>query len=69
MTFEDKMNKVLKEHAVNKKALARETGMPYTTFLYKCKGAKYWNIIEFKKLSNVLRLSDEEQAFLCEEVT
>ena len=69
MTFEDKMNKVLKEHAVNKKALAREIGMSYTTFLYKCKGAKYWNIIEFKKRSNVLRLSDEEQAFLCEEVT
>ncbi len=69
MTFEDKMNKVLKEHAVNKKALAREIGMSYTTFLYKCKGAKYWNVIEFKKLSNVLRLSDEEQAFLCEEVT
>ena len=69
MTFEDKMNKVLKERALNKKALAREIGMSYTTFLYKCKGAKYWNVIEFKKLSNVLRLSDEEQAFLCEEVT
>lgn len=69
MTFEDKMNKVLKEHAVNKKALAREIGMPYTTFLYKCKGVEYWNVIEFKKLSDVLRLSDEEQTFLCEEVT
>ena len=69
MNFEDRMNKVLKEHAANKKALAREIDMPYSTFCYKCRGAQYWNVLEFKKLSDVLRLTDEEKAFLCEEVT
>lgn len=68
MNFEDRLNKIISDHAANKKALAREIGMPYSTFLYKCKAVENFNIIEFRKLSSVLRLTEEEQAFLCSEV-
>lgn len=70
MNFEDRMNKVLADHAANKKAVARSIGMPYSTFCYKSKkDPASFNVLEFRKLSEVLRLTDEEEAFLCEEVT
>lgn len=69
MAFEDRLNKILMEHAASKKAIAREIGMPYNTFLYKCKRIESFNVIEFRKLATVLRLTDEEVDFLCGEVT
>ena len=68
MEFSDRINKVINDRAANKKAIAREIGMPYTTFLYKCKAIENWNILEFEKLTELLRLTDEERDFLCGKV-
>ena len=68
VTFEERINQVIKDHAVNKKALAELMEMPYTSFLYKCKDIDRLSVLEFRKLSAVLRLTEEEKEFLCNEV-
>ncbi len=66
--FQARLEKVLNDRAANKKAIARLMDMPYATFLYKCKSVESWNVLEFDRLSDVLRLSDEEKDYLCGKV-
>lgn len=68
MTFEERINKVIKDRAATKAAVAKQMGIPYTTFSYKCKDIHRMSVLEFKKLSEVLRLTEEEEDFLCDRV-
>ena len=69
MEFEERINKVLKDHAVNKTALAIAMEMPYTTFLFKCKRGDTWTVNEARRLTAVLKLTEDEFDFLWPEVT
>ena len=64
MTFEERLDSLLKDRAVNKKAFAEQIGMPYSTFLYKAKEIERWNILEFDSLAKQLHLTDDEIDFL-----
>lgn len=68
MDFEQKIEEIIKGRMANKKAIAENLGMPYTTFLYKCKSIDRWQVMEFKALAEALRLTDQEVDFLCNRV-
>lgn len=69
MEFEERINKVLKDHAAQKSALATAMDMPYSTLIFKCKRGDTWTVIEARKLTAVLKLTEEELNFLWPEVT
>lgn len=69
MEFEERLDKIISEHAATKAAIAREMGIPISTFMYKSKNLSAWTILDWRKLKSILRLSDEEEDFLCSEVT
>ena len=68
MTLEERINKVFKDRAATTAAVAKQMGMPYSSFSYKCKDIHRMSVLEFKKLSEVLRLTEEEEDFLCDRV-
>lgn len=68
MTFEERVNQVIKDRAASKTAVAKQMGMPYSSFLYKCKDIHRMSVLEFKKLAEILRLTEEEEDFLCDRV-
>lgn len=68
MTFEQRINQILQNHAASKAAVAKQMGIPYSSFLYKCKDIHRMSVLEFRKLSEVLRLTEEEKDFLCDRV-
>lgn len=68
MTFEERLDAILKKTAANKKAVAELMGIPYSTFLYKSKELERWNILEFTQLCDVMRLTEDEKDFLCGKV-
>ena len=67
MDFEQRLEKLIADHGATKQGVARLTGIAYSTFRHKCKKLERWNIVEFGKLVEALRLTPEEQAFLCHE--
>ena len=64
MDFEKRLEKLISDRGATKHGVANLTGIPYTTFLYKSKMLERWNMIEFGKLVEALRLTPEEQEFL-----
>ena len=65
MTFEERINQVIQDHAATKAAIAKQMEIPYTSFLYKCKDIHRLSVLEFRKFSEILRLTEEEEDFLC----
>lgn len=68
MTFEEKLDQIVKERGIPQAELARRLGLPYATFRYKMKRLNAWKVPEFRKLASVLNMSDEEVDFLTAEV-
>lgn len=68
MTFEEKLDQIVKDRGIPQAELARRLGVPYATFRYKMKRLSAWKVPEFRKLMSVLNLSDEEVDFLSTEV-
>lgn len=64
MTFEEKFQKILKERGVSKTSLAKNLGIPWTTFSRRQKDLSSWSVPEFNKMVETLRLTDEEVTFL-----
>ena len=57
MDFEQKLSEMIKERGASKCAISGLIDMNYNTFLYKAKRLDRWNVIEFNKLAQVLRLT------------
>ena len=68
MTFEEKLDQIVKERGIPQAELARRLGVPYATFRYKMKRLSAWKVPAFRKLMAVLNMSDEEVDFLTAEV-
>lgn len=64
MTFEERFNKIIKERSTTKAGLARKLGMHENTMQYKSKRLDAWNVVEFNRMVEELRLTDEEVNFL-----
>lgn len=67
MTFEERLNVIIKDRATTKAGLARKLGMHENTFHNKSKKLESWNVVEFNKMVEELRLTDEEVTFLTAE--
>lgn len=64
MDFEGRFMKVLADHGATIPSLAKALDMPKNTLRYRSKNINSWNIVDFLKLSSILRLTDEEVNFL-----
>lgn len=69
MTFENRLDQLLKDRGVSKTALAKNIGIPETTFYNRrMKTISSWKFLEFNKMVKFLRLTDEEVRFLTVDV-
>lgn len=67
MNFEQRFCTIVKDRGVPKKEIARKLGIPYSTFLYKAKHLEAWQVPEFNKMVESLRLTEAEVTFLLTE--
>lgn len=68
MPFADRFSQIVKDRGISQAELSRRVGIPYSSFRYKSKQLSAWNAVEFRKLSEVLHLTEEEEDFLTHEV-
>lgn len=60
MEFKEKFEEILSRRRTTKPSVAKQMGMPESTFRFKSVELKRWNVVEFFRLAKLLQLTDLE---------